>query len=302
MKPRVPTRVAVRASADRDQGVSFHKDDAINVGKHVKAKSAMLVYLDPPFNVGTFFGARVGKGDRQEALKSAGYSDVWPSLNAYLDWLRPRLAAAWQTVHPRGSLWLHLDHRASRDTFAELVAICGRDCFRGEIIWIPGNGSKARKGMTQTHQSLQVFSRSPDFTWNRQDPTLREPYAATSLAMHFTNKERDGRLYRERIVAGKKYRYYADEGRALGSVWADCPSMVANTPLRKETTGYPTQKPEKLLERIVRFATNEADLVVDPFMGSGTTLAVASRLGRRAVGLDLGDYAHEIVRTRLNAR
>ena len=81
---------------------------------------------------------------------------------------------------------------------------------------------------------------------------LREPYAETSLAMHFTHRDEDGRLYRERVIGGKAYRYYADEGRRLGSVWTDIPAMVANTPLRREATGYPTQKPERLLERIVR--------------------------------------------------
>lgn len=274
------------------------QDDCINLLQHVAPASAMLMYLDPPFNVGTFFGGRIGSGDRQKQ-KDAGYTDAWPSLDAYLSWLRPRLLAAWRATHPKGSLWLHLDHRASRDTFAELVAIAGRDAFRGEIIWVPGNGSKARKGLAQTHQTLQVFAAAPDFTWNRSDPALREPYAATSLSMHFTHTSKDGRAYRERVVAGKKYRYYADDGRALGSVWTDCPSMAANTPLRKETTGYPTQKPEKLLERIVRGATLPGNLVVDPFMGSGTTLAVAQRLGRRATGLDVGDYAHRVVRARL---
>jgi site-specific DNA-methyltransferase (adenine-specific) len=100
-------------------------------------------------------------------------------------------------------------------------------------------------------------------------------------------------------VAGKTYRYYADEGRALGSVWSDCPAMVANTPLRMEGTGYPTQKPLKLLERIVRASTEPASLVIDPFCGSGTTLHAAASSGRDAVGSDLGALAIETTRRRL---
>ena len=79
--------------------------------------------------------------------------------------------------------------------------------------------------------------------------------------MHFTQKDDDGRFFRERTIGARTYRYYADVGRAIGSVWTDCPAMVANTPLRRETTGYPTQKPLKLLDRIVRAASEPGALV-----------------------------------------
>ena len=94
---------------------------------------------------------------------------------------------------------------------------------------------------------------------------------------------------------------YADEGRAIGSIWSDCPAMIANTPLRREATGYPTQKPLKLLERIVRASSREGARVVDPFWGSGTTLAAASRLGRLFSGGDLGSLAIETASRRLTA-
>jgi site-specific DNA-methyltransferase (adenine-specific) len=279
--------------------VSIFRDDALNIGAYVAPGTAALAYLDPPFNVGIHFGSRSGTGSR--ATSKAGYSDVWPSLEAYLAWLEPRARAAWKCVAELGSLWLHLDHRASHDAFHMFTRIAGRGAFRGEVIWLPGNGSKARTGLGQTHQTLLIFARTPDFTWNRNDEALREPYASTSLSMHFSNKDENGRNYRERVVKGKKYRYYADKGRAIGSVWADCPSMVANTPLRSETTGYPTQKPEKLLERIVRGTTHENDLLIDPFMGSGTTLAVARRLNRRALGLDIGELSFTTVQKRLGS-
>ncbi|HEX3343217.1 MAG TPA: site-specific DNA-methyltransferase, partial [Polyangiaceae bacterium] len=135
--------------------------------------------------------------------------------------------------------------------------------------------------------------------WNGRDPALREPFAATSLAMHFTEADADGRRYRERTIAGRTYRYYADEGRALGSVWSDCPAMIANTPLRREATGYPTQKPRKLLDRIVRASSRPGGLVVDPFCGSGTTLVAAAKLGRTFVGCDVGALAMETTGERL---
>jgi site-specific DNA-methyltransferase (adenine-specific) len=137
--------------------------------------------------------------------------------------------------------------------------------------------------------------------WNARDPALREPFATTSLSMHFAHADADGRRYRERTIGGRTYRYYADEGRAIGSMWADCPAMNANTPLRRETTGYPTQKPLKLLDRIVRASSHEGALVVDPFCGSGTTLVAAAALGRRFAGCDVGRLAIETATRRLEA-
>ncbi len=103
------------------------------------------------------------------------------------------------------------------------------------------------------------------------------------------------------MIGGKAYRYYADEGRRLGSVWTDIPAMVANTPLMSEGTGYPTQKPERLLERIVRASSREFQTVADLMCGSGTTAAVAARLGRRFVAGDASALAIEVTEGRLRA-
>lgn len=275
--------------------------DAIDAGRHVEANSVELAYLDPPFAVGVTFGARAGgKGSR--ASGPVAYDDRWPSLDAYLDWLEARVRVVHTLLSPRGTLWLHLDHRAVHHA----AVLCDR-IFEapgqrlGEVIWVPGNGTKARKGPGATHQTLIVYAKTGDFVWNGKDPALREPFAKTSLAMHFSRKDASGRRYRDRTINGKTYRYYADEGRALGSVWTDCPAMVANTPLRAETTGYPTQKPEKLLDRIVRASSREGSLVLDPFCGSGTTLVVAARLERRFVGLDVGARAIATAKARLLA-
>jgi site-specific DNA-methyltransferase (adenine-specific) len=255
--------------------------------------------LDPPFAVGVAFGARRTSGAR--AKGPVAYIDRWPSLDAYLDWLEPRVAALRETLSDEGSLWLHLDHRAVHDAKVRCDKIFGRTHFAGEIVWVPGNGSKARRGPGVTHQTILVYARGARMVWNASDPVLREPYAATSQSMHFTHAGPDGRRYRERTIGKKTYRYFADEGRALGSVWTDCPAMLANTPLRDETTGYPTQKPEKLLERVVRGASRPGALVIDAFHGSGTTLVVAARLGRRFVGGDTSPLAHEVATTRLAA-
>ena len=277
--------------------VSVARADALDVGRYVDAGAVDLAYLDPPFAVQARFGARTGKGHRAAGV--VAYDDVWPSIEAYLAWLEERLAAVFEVLSPRGTMWLHLDHRAVHEAKSACDRVFGRARFFGEIVWVPGNGAKRRGGPGVTHQTLLLYARGESPIWNAKDPALREPFAGTSLSMHFTHVDEGGRRYRERAVGKKTYRYYADLGRALGSVWTDCPSMVANTPLRKETTGYPTQKPEKLLDRVVRASSAPGSLVLDPFCGSGTTLVAAVRAGRDAVGLDKGELAIATTRARL---
>jgi site-specific DNA-methyltransferase (adenine-specific) len=197
-------------------------------------------------------------------------------------------------------MWLHLDHRAVHEAKGLCDRLFGPKAFRGEVIWATGNGARgSRRGPAITHQTLLIYAAGKGAVWNASDPSLREPYAETSLSMHFTKTAEGGRRFRERTINGRTYRYYADEGRAVGSVWTDCPSMVANTPLRGETTGYPTQKPLKLLDRIVRASSREGSLVVDPFCGSGTTLVAAARLGRAFAGADTGALAVATTEERL---
>jgi len=274
--------------------------DAAELLDHVAPKSAMLAYLDPPFAVGAQFGARDGRGGHR-AVGAVAYDDRWPSIGAYLGWLEARLAVVRELLSTRGTMWLHLDQRAVHEAKAICDRLFGRAAFLGEIVWVPGNGSKGRRGPGMSHQTLLLYARDPDgeWVWNAKDPALRESFATTSLAMHFKKSDGDGRRYRDRTIGGKTYRYYADEGRALGSVWTDCPAMHCNTPLRAETTGYPTQKPLKLLDRIVRASTTPDGLVVDPFCGSGTTLLAAAALGRPFVGCDKGALAIKTTSQRL---
>jgi site-specific DNA-methyltransferase (adenine-specific) len=264
--------------------------DAIELGSHVPLGGAELAYLDPPFAVGTRFGART-KAREHRARGPVAYDDRWPSMDAYLRWLEPRLQAARAALSPRGTMWLHLDHRAVHEAKVLCDGVFPTGAFAGEVIWVPGNGAKGRSGLGITHQTILVYAAGESYVWRGRDPVLRAPFAATSLSMHFRGKTEDGRAYRERTIRGRTYRYYADEGRAIGSVWADCPAMVANTPLRRESTGYPTQKPLKLLDRIIRAASEPGALVIDPFCGSGTTLEAAARAGRAFFGSDIGELA-----------
>jgi len=255
-----------------------------------------LVYVDPPFNVGVRRRRRDRQGQRAQG--ALAYQDRWGGLQAFLAMLEPRLGVMRDALSRRGSLWLHLDHRTVHDAKVLADRVFGHQAFRGEVIWVPGNGGRRRRGPSITHQTILVYARG-EMIYNADDAALREPYAETSLKMHFGNLDSSGRHYRERHLGGRTYRYYADQGRRLGSVWTDCPAMRANTPLLVEATGYPTQKPERLLERIIRAATLPGSRVLDPMCGSGTTLVVAARLGRRWAGVDSSPVAVRIARDRL---
>lgn len=267
-----------------------------------------LVYLDPPYGVGTTMSARLEPGQARGRKKAESGPDAYEDRDdpeSLVAMLAPRLAAVRERMAPAATLYLHLDHRAVHEVKVAADRLFGRGAFLGEVIWCPGNGGRGARGFSVTHQTILLYARRAEerrsVVYNAGDPMLREPYAETSLAMHFTNRDEEGRHYRERVINGKAYRYYADLGRRLGSVWTDISAMSANTPLRREGTGYPTQKPEKLLERIVRASSHEGSVVADLMCGSGTTAAVAARLGRRFVAGDRSELAIEVASKRLAA-
>lgn len=278
-------------------GAVHHGDCLTLVPELARREKFDLAYADPPFNAGGKRAARVGRGERVRGEHA--YDDAWSSIDAFLGMLEPRLEVVRDALSDRGSLWLHLDHRTVHDAKVAADRVFGRSAFFGEVIWAPGNGGKRRSGPSITHQTILIYARGRRPIWNGDDPALRESFAATSLRMHFQNVDAEGRHYRERHVAGKTYRYYADRGRRLGSIWSDCPAMRANTPLIAEATGYPTQKPLALLERIVRASSLPESRVLDPMCGSGTTLVAAQKLGRRYAGVDQSALAVRISRQRL---
>lgn len=271
-----------------------------------------LVYVDPPFGVGAAHGARTRGGEARATLSTVAYDDAWNGIDDFLASLDPRLRAMHAILSDRGSLYLHLDARAVHEAKVACDAVFGRDAFRGEIVWVPGNGSRTTKSWGFSHQTILIYTRDarpspavPRWIFNAADPHLREPFAEGSLDQHFGNVDDEGRRYRERVIVSakgeKRYRYYADAGRRLGTVWTDAPSMAANTPRAKETTGYPHQKPRKLLDRIVAASSDPSSIVGDFFCGSGTTLEAAIAAGRSAIGCDASALAIETTARRLRA-
>jgi len=271
-----------------------------------------LIYIDPPFATGADFSftAEVGESGEeilkeQSIIEEKAYRDTWGrygagrELDSWMQMILPRLYLMRDLLSDSGSIYAHVDYRVSAPLRLLMDEVFGGNALRGWIAWQIGTGAKGRQQWSNQHNDLLCYSKGLSFKFNHESTELREPFAEVSQAMHFNKVDKDGRRYRERIVNGRSYIYYADEGRLVGSVWTDCPSMAANSPILNESVGYPTQKPEKLLRRVIAASSSPGDLVADFFCGSGTTLAVAEKLGRRWIGCDLGRWAIHVTRKRM---
>jgi adenine-specific DNA-methyltransferase len=265
-----------------------------------------LIYIDPPFDSKADYRTKItlpgaAMDQKPNTMEQFAYSDSWENGTAsYLEMLTPRLVLMRELLGPQGMIWIHLDDSVGSYVRVTLDSIFGKESLRGEIIWQLGTGAKSRKFISNQHNTLYAYSKSPtEWFFDKDSKELREPFAEGSLATHFNNIDENGRRYRIRTVNGKDYVYYADEGRMIGSVWTDISSMAANSPITGESVGYGTQKPEKLLKRIIETTSKPGDVVADFFAGSGTTSSVAEKLGRRWIATDLGKPAVMITRKRL---
>lgn len=303
-----PLRVVERwrgpAGHDPEAGENLlvHGDNLTTVAALLGAYEGKvdLIYVDPPFATGETFSLTTAVGDALAAELPA-YDDREHDAGAFLQMLAPRLEQACWLLAPTGLLFVHLDSRQSHAVKLVLDELLGPRGFRGEIVWQPGNGAKAKQFFSRQHQVILAYSRGRRWTFRGDDPSLREPFAEGSLRSHFRHVDEHGRRFRRRVVHGREYIYYADEGKRVGSVWSDLPAMAAGSPVIDESTGYPTQKPLTLLSRLLTACSRPGDLVADLFCGSGTTLLAAERLGRRWLGCDVGALAIHTARKRLLA-
>jgi len=299
----------------------YHGDCLFVLKRDVDPESVDLIYLDPPF-----FTGKVQKGKwkgewHPEAMEisfedSKSYwakhlevmrqkapiwlSDIgskYPEFGAYLYYMMIRLQACYRVLKQTGSIYLHCDWRASHYLKVVMDDILRDQNFQNEIIWNYGaRGTVRRIGFPRRHHVLLYYTKSDKFVCN---PIYR-PYKDPGLG-RYNKIDEQGRRYalikRIRSATGEVYygrTYPKKEGAPMTDVW-DIPLPAATS---KEWLGYPTQKPEALLERVIIASSNEGDLVLDPFCGCGTTAIVASKLNRQFIGIDIHPTAFSAVKNR----
>jgi len=265
--------------------------DNLAVLQSISDKSVDLIYLDPPFFSNRTYEVIWGDDGEKRSFEDrfAG------GIDHYINWLRVRVLQMYRILKPTGSIFLHCDWHANAEIKTDILnKIFGRNNFRNEIIWCYRKWSGGKNQLTKNHDTIFWYSKSNDCTYN-QLYTER----AESTLRRFGNK---------RIISGEK----DERGKRIPSIVADDDSVGVRladwweipiiAPSGHERIGYPTQKPEALLQRIIECATNEGDVVLDPFVGGGTTVAVADRMNRKWIGIDQSVMAIKVTDLRLKKR
>lgn len=262
-----------------------------------------LIYIDPPFDVGADFTTDITFGEEEKSftkeptiLEEIAYRDTWgKGADSFISMIYERLILMRDLLAEDGSIYVHCDWRVSGYLRLVLDEVFGKDNFQRDIIWHL-SGVSGYKSLVNSfirgHETIFYYGKSNSPIFNRR----YLPYSPAQLK-RFSAKDENGRLYKP---ITKERRIYLDEAKGvpISDVWSDIASFqtIVNSP---EILDYPTQKPEALLERIVKASSNEGDIVADFFCGSGTTLAVAEKLNRKWIGSDLGKFAIHTTRKRM---
>ena len=252
-------------------------------------------------------------------LEEIAYRDTWGrGADSFISMIYERLVLMRDLLADDGSIYVHCDWRVQGYIRLILDEVFNKERFQNEIIWkrqSPSSSKARAKKFSADHDTIYFYSKSPNYQFNR----IFTEYPEEEIKKRFKQKDEKGhykdaelasyseetlnRLKKENrliITSGGKYRYkiYLDEieGVLVDTLWTDIPPVNSQA---KQDTGYATQKPEALLERIIKASSNEGDLIVDFFCGSGTTLAVAEKLGRKWIGSDLGKFAIHTTRKRM---
>jgi len=285
-----------------------------------------LIYIDPPFDVGADFSMDIKIGEdtftkQPSVLEELAYRDTWgKGADSFIAMIYERLSQMRDLLAEDGSIYVHCDWRVNAFIRIILDEIFGKNNFRGEIIWkkdAVGKGAKKKaQHWPKTFDNIFLYSRSEKNIFNfvgaelaekqlkefrYQDPDGRK-FKRTTLG-DYSQKSIE-RMEQENLIyvssSGQKYKkYYLDEYTIqLDSIWVDFPGFGVATS-SKEILGYPTQKPEIIIEKCIEAASNPGDIVADFFAGSGTTLAVAEKMNRKWIGSDLGKFSIHTARKRM---
>ncbi len=266
------------------------------------AAQAQCVYIDPPFMTGDSFTRRrrfgqAGWKTGRPAPEYPAFADSYDSKDAYLAFLRGLIENAHALLSKTGVLALHLDWHTS--AYGRLICdeVFGEEFFLNEIIWSYESGGRAKKYFSRKHDTILLYARTKDYHFDlRRVPLERTEHRKNHMRRRV---DEDGRAYSEIKTGGKVYRYYDDAPVYPGHVWTDISHLQQRDP---ERTGYATQKPLKLLDRILKPVVKEGDLVIDLCCGSGTAMEAAQALDCRYIGVDACAEAILTTASRLDSR
>ncbi len=258
-----------------------------------------LIYIDPPFDSKADYRTKLTLpgGDinqKPTTIEQFAYADTWKDGTvSYLRMLYPRLVLMRELLSDHGSIYVHIDWHVGHYVKVLMDEIFGKENFRNEIIWYYSTLGRPKDRFALKHDTIFWYGITDNTFFNEKDSRI--PYTQQYIDSHFRDVDDEGRQCRKRFDAGKWRVYYPDEGMIPNDVW----EIPYENSMSKERVNYATQKPSKLLERIIKASSNEGDLVCDFFGGSGTTAAVAERLGRRWITSDIGKPATLVIRKRL---
>lgn len=255
-----------------------------------------LAYLDPPFLTGRQHHRiqrtrNPGTGEHERSQRLA-FDDRFGTMNAYLDFIEPRLRLTRDLLSERGSLVVHIDPKTSHYVKVLADEIFGAECFASEIIWRYRRWPSKTKNFQRVHDVLLRYVKNPDVA-----PCFNQLYEPLAPSTRATWGDRKQRAVTDKN--GRRLRSSSTDDVSLGTPMGDVWEIGIIAPVARERTGYPTQKPEALLARLIDSCTQEGDWILDPFMGSGTSLVSAATRGRRAIGIDQSPEALTVARARL---
>lgn len=287
--------------------------DNLPILRGIDSETIDLIYLDPPFNTNRNYKAPIGS-----PAEGAEFKDIWTnkdienqwhgeiaethedlyqiiksaevvydtSMKIYLMAMAVRLFEMHRVLKSTGSIYLHCDPTASHYLKIVMDSLFGRNNFRNEIVWCyTGPSSPKMKNFPRKHDTILRYTKSKVWTWNQ----LRTPYKDPNQTLR---KAMDGGAG----IGIEEVRKYRERGKLIEDYWADI-ALAVRSP--KERTGYPTQKPLALLERIIKASSNENDVVLDPFCGCATACVAAEQLQRQWIGIDISPSAEDITKLRL---
>jgi adenine specific DNA methylase Mod len=269
--------------------------------KQIEAEGGLkLIYIDPPFDVGADFSMNIEIGEesftkKPSVIEEIAYRDTWgKGADSFIAMIYERLKLMHGLLAEDGSIYVHCDWRVSAFMKLVLDEIFGKDNFRNEIIWHYDIGTAPHKDFKKKHDTIFRYSKSENYFYNQITIPPHNPD-------RYNLVDENGRNYAVRGDTGK--RVYADEGQPEDDVWTflktDKLRTLNSMSHERRSINYPTQKSEFILERIIKASSNDGDLVADFFCGSGTTLAVAEKLGRKWIGSDLGRFSIHTTRKRM---